>query len=250
MTSNAPTPPTRADVTADAEAPAPGGAATPQMRLQVLSTEHWSLLASRNLAWTESFSRTGIFLSTLSFAVVALALVAQASAFGEAFRLFALVVLPVVLFLGIGTLLRLDTANYHDALCVIGMNRIRAAYMRLAPDLETHFVMGTTDDEEGVRTTMALPPRPSFVLLVIAATPFQVAVINAVLLATIFAVLAVQLGTSTVVALIVGAAGLFIGTAAFMWYTSRRLGQMTRDYRPLFPRTPDATGEAGEAGEA
>ncbi|HEX6127401.1 MAG TPA: hypothetical protein VF071_00065, partial [Candidatus Limnocylindria bacterium] len=28
---------------------------TPAMRLQILSTEHWSLLASRNLAWNESF---------------------------------------------------------------------------------------------------------------------------------------------------------------------------------------------------
>jgi hypothetical protein len=48
------------------------------MRLQILSTEHWSLLASRSLAWNESFSRGGMFLATLSGAIVALALVAQA----------------------------------------------------------------------------------------------------------------------------------------------------------------------------
>ncbi|MGH2382539.1 MAG: hypothetical protein ACRDG7_15155 [Candidatus Limnocylindria bacterium] len=29
------------------------------VRLQILSTEHWSLLASRSLAWNESFSRAG-----------------------------------------------------------------------------------------------------------------------------------------------------------------------------------------------
>jgi hypothetical protein len=51
---------------------------SPQMRLQILSTEHWSLLASRSLAWNESFSRGGMFLATLSGAIVALALVAQA----------------------------------------------------------------------------------------------------------------------------------------------------------------------------
>jgi|SRR5437773_12185568 len=56
---------------------------TPAMRLQILSTEHWSLLASRALAWNESFSRAGMFLTTLTGAIVALALVAQASAFGE-----------------------------------------------------------------------------------------------------------------------------------------------------------------------
>ncbi len=54
------------------------GEASPAMRLQILSTEHWSLLASRSLAWNESFSRAGMFLSTLSGAIVALALVAQA----------------------------------------------------------------------------------------------------------------------------------------------------------------------------
>src|SRR5918997_954739 len=88
---------------------------TASMRLQILSTEHWSLLASRSLAWNESFSRAGMFLSTLSGAIVALALVAQATEFGEGFRLFALVILPVVLLVGIGTVLRMGISNYHDA---------------------------------------------------------------------------------------------------------------------------------------
>jgi len=64
------------------EGPGEGGV-TPAMRLQILSTEHWSLLASRSLAWNESFSRADMFLSTLSGAIVALALVAQATEFGE-----------------------------------------------------------------------------------------------------------------------------------------------------------------------
>jgi hypothetical protein len=56
------------------------------VRLQILSTEHWSLLGSRSLAWNESFSRAGMFLSTVTGAIVALALVAQASEFGQGFR--------------------------------------------------------------------------------------------------------------------------------------------------------------------
>src|SRR6266567_3556524 len=85
----------------------PTAAASPAMRLQILSTEHWSLLASRSLAWNESFSRAGMFLTTLSGAIVALALVAQASAFGEGFTLFALVILPIALFIGVATVMRL-----------------------------------------------------------------------------------------------------------------------------------------------
>ena len=128
-----------------APTPAPGdvdGQGTPlALQLQVLSTEHWSLLASRSLAWNESFSRAGMFLSALSGAIVALALVAQASDFGEGFRLFALVILPVVLFIGITTLLRLGIANYHDGLTVIGMNRIRAAYFERVPEVQRYFVI-------------------------------------------------------------------------------------------------------------
>src|SRR6195256_454928 len=84
---------------------------SPAMRLQILSTEHWSLLASRSLAWNESFSRAGMFLTTLTGAIVALALVAQASAFGDAFTLFALVILPVVLFIGVTTRMRFAPPN-------------------------------------------------------------------------------------------------------------------------------------------
>src|SRR5436309_14957040 len=100
---------------------------SPAMRLQILSTEHWSLLASRSLAWNESFSRAGMYLTTLSGAIVALGLVGGATGFGQSFTLFALVILPVVLFIGLATWIRLGASNYHEALCVVGMNRIRAA---------------------------------------------------------------------------------------------------------------------------
>ena len=38
--------------------------------LQILSTEHWSLLASRSLAYNEAFSRAGMFLSFLSATLI------------------------------------------------------------------------------------------------------------------------------------------------------------------------------------
>jgi hypothetical protein len=42
-----------------------------------LATEHWSLLATRSLTYTEALNRVTIFLAILSGAVIALALVAQ-----------------------------------------------------------------------------------------------------------------------------------------------------------------------------
>jgi hypothetical protein len=77
------------------------------LRAQILATEHWSLLATRSLSWNEAFARASMFLSLLSGAVVALALVAQATAFGQAFALFAMLILPVVLFVGLATFVRL-----------------------------------------------------------------------------------------------------------------------------------------------
>lgn len=209
--------------------------------LQILSTEHYSLLASRQLAWTESFTRGTMFLSTLSFATVALALVAQATAFGEGFRLFALVVLPVVLFLGIGTMLRLDNAGYHDLTCIVGMNRIRAGYLEMAPEFERFRVMGMNDDIPGIEVTMSNVPGRSYSLSIVAAIPFQIAVLNCVLAGVVAALLAVQLGATMTVALVAGAAGFGIGLVAFAVYANRVLGQITRDYRPRFPTPEDAT---------
>ena len=171
-------------------------AISPAMRLQILSTEHWSLLASRSLAWNESFSRAGMFLTTLTGAIVALALVAQASAFGDAFTLFALVILPVVLFIGVTTGMRLGASNYHEAKCVVGMNRIRAAYLQLAPDLERYFVMSAHDDAQGIGITMGVSPGGAVYWIgqMLAGTPTVVMIINSVLAGAIAAVAAVRFG--------------------------------------------------------
>lgn len=210
-------------------------AISPSMRLQILSTEHWSLLASRSLAWNESFSRAGMFLSTLSGAIVALALVAQATEFGEGFRIFALVILPVVLFIGIGTNLRMGISNYHDARCVIGMNRIRAAYLDLAPELQRYFVMGTTDDTPGVRQTMAFRPGSPMALQIVASTPLLVSVLNATLVATIVALVVLQFGGTTLVAVAVGMVGFVATLAALAWYARREITGMIAANTPLFP---------------
>jgi hypothetical protein len=111
-------------------------------RAQLLSTEHWSLLATRSMSWNEAFSRTGMFLSTLSAATVALALAGPAMAFGSVFPLFALVVLSVTLFLGLATYVRLVQVNNEDLYWVAGMNIIREAYTKLSPGIERDFITG------------------------------------------------------------------------------------------------------------
>lgn len=159
--------------------------------MQVLTTEHWSLLASRTLAWNESFARAGMYLSTLSGAMVALGLVAGIDGFGEVFVVFALVILPIVLFVGLATFVRMGAANYHDAMTIVGMNRIRGAYLELVPDLAPYLVMSSHDDPPGIAVTMAVVPGRSPLLHVVSATPFIVNVLNGVVAGACTAVAAV-----------------------------------------------------------
>jgi hypothetical protein len=176
-----------------------------------------------------------MFLSTLSGAMVALALVAQASAFGSAFVLFALVILPIVLFVGVATLLRMGGSNYHDAVCVIGMNRIRGAYLELAPDLERYFVMSAHDDAVGVGLTMCVPPAVGTVVHLLAATPFLISVLNSVIVGTIAALLAAQLAFVTTGVLLVGGVAFLASVAIQTAYARRQITGWQKSIRPLFP---------------
>ena len=116
----------------------------------ILATEHWSLLGSRSLIWNEAMSRTTVFLSVLSAAIIALALLADATGFGSQTTTLALVLLPVVLFLGIATHLRLVAINGEEIELVLAMNRLRHAYLAIAPGLEPYFTTGHHDDERGL----------------------------------------------------------------------------------------------------
>jgi hypothetical protein len=116
-------------------------------RLQILATEHWSLLATRSLTYSESFSRVSMFFSVLSGAVISLALIAQAGRFGQVFLFAAILLLSTVLFVGFATIGRLMHINLDDLRWVVGMNRLRNAYLDLHPELGNYFITGWHDDQ-------------------------------------------------------------------------------------------------------
>lgn len=178
--------------------------------IQILATEHWSLLATRSLSWNESFARAGMFLTLLSGAIVALALVAQATQFGEGFVTFALLLLPLVLVVGWTTFVRLTEVNNEDAYWVTGMNRLRMAYLEIDPELEPYFVTGTTDDTEGLMRTYATHPGGSGLHALIT-TPATIAFVNSALFAVLAAIVAMQwMGMSVV------PGGPIVGGVAFV----------------------------------
>jgi hypothetical protein len=220
----------------------PGTGPTPvQIRLQILSTEHWSLLASRSLAWNEAFSRAGMYLSTLSASIVTLGLIGGIDGFGTAFFAFAFVILPVDLFVGVGAWTRIAASNYHDAQTILGMNRIRAAYLEIAPELGPYFVMGVHDDLAGASITMAIPPGTPPLLHLIASTPFLVVILNAVVAGAIGALILVRAAAAEL-GLAVGGGLVIAGLAliAEMLGARRNIRILQGSVHSIFPTpSPD-----------
>lgn len=131
--------------------PAPEAAA---QKMQILTTEHFTLLNARALSWNESFSRVSMFVSVLTGSVVALALIAQAARFGATFLVVATMILTVDLVLGILTIARLVAINEEDVRWTMGMNRLRHRYLELHSDLAPYFITGSTDDRAGLAASL------------------------------------------------------------------------------------------------
>ena len=201
--------------------------------LQILSTEHWSLLATRSLTWNESFSRAQMFLSVLSASVVALALVAQATDFGAGFIAFALVILPVVLFLGVATFVRLVAANVDETRWVVGMNRIRGAYVEIAPHLARYLVTGHHDDARGLMVTGGWADAPRLGGFV--TTPAIVGVISSVVAGALVFLAGMEVGSDVPIGLALAALVFAAGTLAANRYEARHLANATTRLAPINP---------------
>jgi hypothetical protein len=167
-------------------------------------------------------------------AIVALGLVGGATGFGDAFTLFALVILPIVLFIGVATFMRLGVANYHEAMCVIGMNRIRAAYLELAPDLEGYFVMSAHDDRRRIGITMGVQPGGtiSWIGQIIAGTPTAVMILNSALAGAIAAIAALRMRAAPTLILVAAARGFLVALALQGWYAAQTIAKAQAGYRP------------------
>lgn len=218
-------------------------------RAQFLATEHWSLLATRAMSWNESFARSSMFLTSLSTATVALALVGSATDFGPEFVTFALVVLSITLFLGVATFIRLGQVNNEDLYWVAGMNRLRGQYAKLEPGIEDEFVTGTTLDTTGFALTYGAMDVTGFSSLhVFVTTPGVIAVVCSVLAGVIAGLVTLQV--APVMSSAIGA-GLVVAVASivvFIGYAKRDaaayLARMIRFQatRPADAAADDAAG--------
>jgi small basic protein len=208
-------------------------------KLQILATEHWSLLATRSLTYTESLGRVSMFLGILSGAVIALALVAQADRFGTTFILIAILTLSVVLFSGVATIARLMSLNRDDFRWVIGMNRLRHAYLELHPELEANFITSPFDDVPGALRTLGIDAsagrRLGSALHVFQTLPGMLSVIVAAVAGAIGALIASAFAAPPIVEVLTAAAA-FVLVVLLMGIWSRR--SFRRDDPTLAPSFP------------
>ena len=183
------------------------------------------MLATRSLTYTESLGRVNMFLAILSGAVIALALVAQADRFGPTFVAVAIFMLSVVLFVGVATVARLMMLNRDDYRWVVGMNRLRRAYLDLHPELEPNFVTSPYDDLPGALQTLGIDiagsQRLGSFFHGMQTLPGMLSVIVAAVAGAIGALVGYAIGAPLFGVLLAGA-GAFVVAAVWMGNWARR----------------------------
>ena len=225
--------------------PAAGAAPTAEQSalLDTLGKEYGLLATMLSTVWSASLSRVSLFLGVVSAMGVALGFAAQASGgFGSTFLVFALVALPLALFLGLGTFVRSIELQREAFIYITGMNRIRHAMVDAVPASRRYLVLSIYDDADGVFRSQGTGirlhrPRRQLVFALVQ-TQGIVAVVCAAL-AGIIGGLATSLWSATfawgvaVLAFVVTLVGL-------LRYWNRSFKQIQEAVRPVFPTPPDA----------
>jgi hypothetical protein len=207
----------------------------PAVRAQLLATEHWSLLASRSTTQNELLVRIGIFLTLVSASVVSLALIGQSTDFDGRFDAFTILLFSILVLVGSLTLLRVLNGSTEDAVYVIGMNRLRAAYVELDPGIDRYFVTSAHDDDRGVSKTYAFFEDISSPVQVLASSAMLILVVDVVVTGVLAGLVANAAdGSFAVIAVAAALAGAAYFTA-WMGYIARRMAGQHRRYKALFP---------------
>ena len=219
--------------------------------IQILSTEHWSLLSGRSLAYNEAFVRGGMFLTFLSTSFVALALLAQAMSFGTAFLTLAAIILAFDLVIGLATYGRIIGANTDDLRAVHGMARIRHAYIQAAPIVTPYFTTATHDDMDAVTSAYGNQSVSGVGTLLYALTTSggMIGLITSMVGGVLASVLSLLVGLPSGLWLWIGAGAAILLFFALFALTTAKIPEEQAKLPALFP-TPKPSEGADPQGEA
>ena len=211
----------------------PDGADRPSgALLSALTTEHYTLQSARSATIVEANGRSLLFLSAVSGATVALALVAQLDGLGRTFTVFALSVLPALLAVGFTSYARLADLAVHDAYYARAVGRIRAFYLSLEPAARQYWLLPAGDDPHAVmRQTGQRHTRWHH----LGHTATSVAAVNAVIAGVLVGLVAAVTSTLTLPWLAVLAGGVTVGmSAGFFIDQERRWRRSEEGVQTLF----------------
>src|SRR5213083_1456476 len=122
------------------------------------TTEHFNLQTARAITVSEANGRASIYLAALSGNLIALAFIGQMSRLGPAFYAFALILLPVLAFIGIVTFERLVQSSLEDIAYAQRIGRLRDFYVAVAPELAPYVLVV---DGAAVSSVDGAAPRPT-----------------------------------------------------------------------------------------
>jgi hypothetical protein len=205
--------------------------------LQILITEHNNLQAARSATVSEANGRTSLFLGAVSSSIVALAFIGQISEMGIAFFVFALILLPSIIFLGLVTFIRVDQTGTEDMIAARSINRIRHYYTEVAPRANTYFMLSTNDDMAAYVENLG--GRAS-IFQQFVSTAGLVGVINSIITAVFVGLLMFSLlNASFLVCIIAGGIVCAASIALYMRYQHRHWKETEQRLTVLFPSPSD-----------
>lgn len=212
--------------------------------ITLLTTEHWSLLSARSLAYNEAFVRAGMFLTFLSMSFVALALLAQAMSFGRDFLQVSALVLAFDLVIGMATFGRINGANYDDLRAVHGMARIRHAYTQITPMVTPYFTTPTHDDIDAVTDVYgAISDRMAGQIAYgLTTSAGMIGLIVAMVGGVLAAVVAMLIGIAGGASIWLGVLGGVLFLAGLVAYGARSVQRVQTNVTARFP-TPTPTAD-------
>ena len=208
--------------------------------LQILSTEHFSLLTSRSLAYNEAFSRAGMFLSFFSASLIVMGFLISSTTYREAVVPVIAILLLADAYVGAATVGRLLSASDEELQAVRGMNRLRHAYGEMVPGLEPYFVTGFHDDAKGVLASYGGMDRTRLARALHSFTTAigLVSTIESFILAALATVVALGLGVAYPVAMALGVLVAIGGFAFFAVVGVRTALGRQHAAQALFPTPP------------
>jgi hypothetical protein len=183
-------------------------------------------------------SRITVHLTVASASLVVLALVTQATGFGTTFRVLSIGLTSAILVLGTMTGIRVHNASLEDAALLMGMNRLRAAYVGMDPTLANYFVTSWHDDQAGLMRTYTLGMDRHLTSHVIGSTSMFINMVNTIIAGALGALIANAAGGGP-------AAVSVIGTVSGLAYLAATLEVFRRSFRrsPIEARFPTPPGD-------